>query len=171
VSCLLIRSTTPHTGRVGEEQSPVLHRADEAWRPYVILRHRLGDDPSQDVEVLTESDERYWLRGRRSRDDRWIIGAEVRSPRNSGCSAPMIPRVSLVSSRHDGRGLSTTSTAGDRLLIVHNDGAEDFELQRRRSTPPVTPSGGRSFRTATVSGSCQSARTPAMPSSRCDGMG
>src|SRR5512133_245862 len=24
-------------------------RADEAWRPYVVLRHRLGTDPSEDI--------------------------------------------------------------------------------------------------------------------------
>ena len=33
-------------------------RADEAWRPYVVLRHRLGTNPAEDAEVLSEPDER-----------------------------------------------------------------------------------------------------------------
>ena len=48
-------------------------RADEAWRPYVVLRHLLGSDPLQDVAVVTESDERFWLGVAASRDDQWIV--------------------------------------------------------------------------------------------------
>ena len=36
-------------------------RADAAWRPYLVLRHRLGTDPGTDAEVLTEPDERFWV--------------------------------------------------------------------------------------------------------------
>ncbi len=48
-------------------------RHDEAWRPYVVLRHRLGDDSGEDATVLTEDDERFWLgvvrQPRRALDD------------------------------------------------------------------------------------------------------
>jgi oligopeptidase B len=105
-------------------------RADEAWRPYVVLRHRLGTDPSQDVAVVTESDERFWLGVGGSRDDRWIvIGAESKITSEfrllSTDDPEGEPRV--VAPRRQGVEYDV-EPAGDRLLIVHNDGAEDFEL-------------------------------------------
>jgi oligopeptidase B len=105
-------------------------RADEAWRPYVVLRHRIGTDPSQDVEVVTEADERFWLSVDASRDDRWIIfgaGSKITSEfRLLSTDDPEgVPRI--VAPRRQGVEYDV-EPAGDRLLIVHNDGAEDFEL-------------------------------------------
>jgi oligopeptidase B len=105
-------------------------RADEAWRPYVILRHRLGDDPSQDVEVLTESDERYWLSVDASRDDHWIIigaGSKITSEFRLLSTDDPEGEPRIVAPRRQGVEYDI-EPAGDRLLIVHNDGAEDFEL-------------------------------------------
>jgi oligopeptidase B len=105
-------------------------RADEAWRPYVILRHRLGDDPSLDVEVLTESDERYWLSVDASRDDRWIIigaGSKITSEFRLLSTDDPEGEPRIVAPRRQGVEYDI-EPAGDRLLIVHNDGAEDFEL-------------------------------------------
>ena len=105
-------------------------RADEAWRPYVILRHRLGDDPSQDVEVLTESDERYWLSVDASRDDHWIIigaGSKITSEFRLLSTDDPEGEPRIVAPRRQGVAYDI-EPAGDRLLIVHNDGAEDFEL-------------------------------------------
>jgi oligopeptidase B len=105
-------------------------RADDAWRPYVILRHRLGTDPAHDVAVVTEPDERFWLDVDASRDDQWIIiGAaskitsEVRLLSTDDPEGE--PRI--VAPRREGVEYDA-EPAGDRLLIVHNDGAEDFEL-------------------------------------------
>jgi oligopeptidase B len=105
-------------------------RADEAWRPYVVLRHRLGTDPAQDVAVLTESDERFWLSVDSSRDDQWIIigaGSKITSEfRLLSTDDPEgVPRI--VAPRRQGVEYDI-EPAGDRLLIVHNAGAEDFEL-------------------------------------------
>ena len=105
-------------------------RADEAWRPYVVLRHRLGTDPAADVAVATESDERFWLSVDASRDDQWImIGAESKITSEvrllSTDDPEGEPRV--VAPRRQGVEYDV-EPAGDRLLIVHNDGAEDFEL-------------------------------------------
>jgi oligopeptidase B len=106
-------------------------RADEAWRPYVVLRHRLGTDPADDVEVLTEPDERFWVGVDTSRDDRWVViglGSKLTSeyhllPTDEPESAPR-----LVAPRREGVEYDV-EPAGDRLLIVHNDGgAEDFTL-------------------------------------------
>ena len=105
-------------------------RADEAWRPYVVLRHRLGTDPSEDIAVTTETDERFWLSVDASRDDRWImIGAESKITSEVRLLSTDDPdgEPRLVASRRQGVEYDV-EPAGDRLLIVHNDGAEDFEL-------------------------------------------
>ncbi|GAA1428720.1 S9 family peptidase [Microlunatus lacustris] len=106
-------------------------RADEAWRPHVVLRHRLGTDPAEDAVVVTEPDERFWVGVDTSRDDRWIVigmGSKLTSeyhllPTDAPESEPR-----LVAARREGVEYDV-EPAGDRLLIVHNDGgAEDFVL-------------------------------------------
>jgi oligopeptidase B len=105
-------------------------RADEAWRPYVVLRHRLGTDPASDAEIYTEPDERFWLGVDSSRDEEWvIIGAGSRLTSEclllSTSDSEGEPRV--VAPRRQGVEYDV-EPAGDRLLIVHNDGALDFAL-------------------------------------------
>ena len=105
-------------------------RADQAWRPYVVLRHRLGEDPASDAEVYAEPDERFWLGVESSRDERWVIigaGSKLTSEYRmlSTADPEGVPRV--VAPRRQGVEYDV-EPAGDRLLIVHNDGAEDFAL-------------------------------------------
>jgi oligopeptidase B len=105
-------------------------RADDAWRPYVVLRHRLGTDPSEDVTVITESDERFWLSVDASRDDRWILiaaGSKITSEFRLLSTDDPEGEPRIVAPRRQGIEYDV-EPAGDRLLIVHNDGAEDFEL-------------------------------------------
>ena len=85
---------------------------------------------SEDVAVATESDERFWLGVDASRDDRWIlIGAESKITSEVRLLSTDDPEGEprLVAPRRQGVEYDV-EPAGDRLLIVHNDGAEDFEL-------------------------------------------
>jgi oligopeptidase B len=119
-------------------------RADEAWRPYVVLRHRLGTDPSQDVEVLTESDERFWLGVDASRDDQWIMigaGSKITSEFRLLNTDDPEGEPRIVAPRRQGVEYDV-EPAGDRLLIVHNDAAEDFEL----AEAPLTATSHREWR-------------------------
>jgi oligopeptidase B len=119
-------------------------RADEAWRPYVVLRHRLGTDPSQDVEVLTEADERFWLGVDASRDDQWIIigaGSKITSEFRLLNTDDPEGEPRIVAPRRQGVEYDV-EPAGDRLLIVHNDAAEDFEL----AEAPLTATSHREWR-------------------------
>ena len=105
-------------------------RPDEAWRPYVVLRHRLGSDPADDASVFTEVDERFWVGVDNSRDDAWVVITSG-SRLTSECwlldarRPEAEPR--LVAPRRQGVEYEI-EPAGDRLLILHNAGAEDFEL-------------------------------------------
>ncbi|MCW2810780.1 MAG: Oligopeptidase [Friedmanniella sp.] len=105
-------------------------RADEAWRPYVVLRHRLGTDPATDVEVVTEPDERFWLGVDSSRDDQWLVfsaGSKLTSECRLLSTADPEGEPRIVAERRQGVEYDI-EPAGDRLLVVHNDGAEDFVL-------------------------------------------
>ena len=105
-------------------------RCDDAWRPYVVLRHRLDTPAEDDAVVLTEPDERFWLGVDTSRDERWLVfgsGSKLTSeyrllPTDDPEGTPR-----LVAPRRQGVEY-TVEPAGDRLLVVHNDGAEDFAL-------------------------------------------
>ena len=62
--------------------------------------------------------------------------------------------------------------AGDRLLIVHNDGAEDFALaEAPLDATDSTELADRCCRTSPGCGSSASTRTPATPWSRSAGTG
>jgi oligopeptidase B len=108
---------------------------DEAWRPYRVWRHEVGTAASADVLVLEEPDERFWVGAGLSRDDRflqielgskntsesWILEADdatgdfrVVWERREGVEYTVEPAVL------PGRGRS--------LLILHDDGAQNFEL-------------------------------------------
>ncbi len=105
-------------------------RADAAWRPYVVLRHRLGTDVAADAEVLTEPDERFWVGVGSSRDEEWIVlgvGSKLTSEYRLLPTADPEGTPHLVAPRRQGVEYDV-EPAGDRLLIVHNDGAPDFEL-------------------------------------------
>ena len=96
----------------------------------MVLRHRLGTDPAEDIEVLTEPDERFWLGVGGSRDERWVLfGASSKITSEcwllSADDPEGVPR--SIAPRRQGVEYDV-EPAGDRLLIVHNDGAEDFEL-------------------------------------------
>ena len=105
-------------------------RADQAWRPYVVLRHRLGTDPATDAEVYTEPDERFWLGVETSRDEEWLIiaaGSKLTSEYRLLPTADPEGEPRVVAPRRQGVEYDV-EPAGDRLLITHNDGAEDFAV-------------------------------------------
>ena len=46
---------------------------DDAWRPYAVMRHRVGTPVTDDVEVYREADERFWAGIGLSFDERNIV--------------------------------------------------------------------------------------------------
>lgn len=110
-------------------------RVDEAWRPHQVWRHTVGTDVNQDVLVIQEDDERFWMWVSISRDRAWILihlgtklTGEVHLIPTSDPSAA--PRV--VSPRQEGLDYDVEATA-ERLWIVHNANFADFEV----ATAPV----------------------------------
>jgi oligopeptidase B len=112
---------------------------DEAWRPYRVWRHRVGTDASTDEIVYEETDERFWLSIGLSRDDKWVcisVGSKLTSEWWLLDSATPEGAFTVVAPRRQGVEYEV-EVAADRLLIVHNDGAENFEL----ATAPLPGTG------------------------------
>lgn len=105
-------------------------RADQSWRPFTVRRHRLGTDPTSDVEVFHEADERFWVGVGASRDRQWVlIGTSSKLTSECRLLSTADPEGTphVVAERRQGVEYDV-EPAGDRLLILHNDGAADFAL-------------------------------------------
>jgi oligopeptidase B len=103
---------------------------DDAWRPHRVWRHELGAS-TEDTLVLQEDDERFWVNVDLTRSQKFIIidlSSKVTSeariiPADSPLSAPVV----FGQGRRQGIELSIDHD-GDRWLVLHNDGAENFTL-------------------------------------------
>jgi oligopeptidase B len=121
---------------------------DAAWRPYRVWRHVLGTPAADDVIVIEEPDQRFSVGVGLTRSERYVLLA-VSSTLTSeawllDASQPTAaPQVVLP--RRQGVEYSVEDQAGPepgdpgRLLILHNDGALNFELA---SAPLPGPAGG-----------------------------
>jgi oligopeptidase B len=109
---------------------------DDAWRADKIWRHRLGTDPAEDVVVHHETDERFWVSVGRTRSDRFLLvgaGSKVTSEYRILDAADPTGEPRVVAPRRQGveYGVEHAVIGGeDVLLVLHNDGAENFELAR-----------------------------------------
>ncbi|HWD63198.1 MAG TPA: S9 family peptidase [Humibacter sp.] len=107
---------------------------DDAWRPDTIWRHELGTDRSADVVVHHEGDERFWVGVGITRSRAYIeigIGSSITSESRLIPASDPTAAAQTVWPRAEGveYEVEHAVVAGeDRLLIVHNDGAQDFEL-------------------------------------------
>lgn len=136
---------------------------DDAWRPWRVWRHEVGTPAEEDVVVLEEPDERYWVGVGVSRSRRFVqidVGSKVTSetwlvdaadptsaprvvwPRREGVEYTVehavVPRgwLAALDGTPDGTLGGTPGGAPDDaaalttdvLLVLHNDGAENFEL-------------------------------------------
>ncbi len=114
--------------------------ADAAWRPYRVWRHLVGTPATDDAIVLEESDERYWVGVGLTRSERYLriaSSSKLTSEVRLLDAAEPMSRPRVVLPRREGVEYSVEHQAGrpwpgagdaGRLLILHNDGAVNFEL-------------------------------------------
>src|SRR5690606_3248934 len=105
-------------------------RVDDAWRQHQIWRHRIGSDPAEDVLVLEESDERFMIGFDRSRDGSTLILQSGSTTTTESWLLDLTDPTSApvpAGGRRDGVDYGVEH-AGDRLLVVHNDGHLGFAL-------------------------------------------
>ncbi|WP_120339760.1 S9 family peptidase [Cryobacterium soli] len=107
---------------------------DDAWRPDTVWRHEVGTPADTDVTVFTEPDERFWVGVGRSRSNRYLMieaGSSVTSETHLLDAADPTGEFTVVWPRRDDVEYDVEHAVidgEDRLLIVHNDNAVNFEL-------------------------------------------
>jgi oligopeptidase B len=108
---------------------------NEAWRPFQVWRHAVGTAAERDVLVFEEKDERFGVTVSLTRSERYVriccaskLAGEVWLIDAANPLDPPWP----VAPRRAGVEYSVDhQIAGDgseRLVILHNDGARNFEL-------------------------------------------
>jgi oligopeptidase B len=117
---------------------------DDAWRPYRVWRHLVGTPAADDVVVYQEDDEKFGVGVGLSRSERYLmisaaskLTSEVRlldaaSP--AGDFTVVAPRRAGVEYDVEHQVLPDGS---EQLLILHNDGALNFELARADIDSPA----------------------------------
>lgn len=117
----------------------VYTRVDESWRPHQVWRHRVGGPVAEDVLVLEEPDERFWLGADESAErDRVILmlGSKLTTEVWLLDAAAPEAEPLLVRERREGVEYSVT-VAGDELFVLHNENSPDFEVARARVDTPA----------------------------------
>ncbi|MHB1172404.1 MAG: S9 family peptidase [Lacisediminihabitans sp.] len=116
---------------------------DDAWRPDTVWRHEVGTPASADVKVHHEPDERFWAGVGLTRSRRFLVIEATSSitseARILDAQHPM-GEFQVVWPRREGVEYSVEHAVigdEDRLLIVHNDGAIDFELADVLASDPL----------------------------------
>ncbi|WP_144795454.1 S9 family peptidase [Microbacterium paludicola] len=116
---------------------------DEAWRPDTLWLHRLGTPVAEDVKLFHEPDERFWLGAGITRSRRYLVigvGSSVTSEEYLvDLQGDITAEPQLVWPRTEGVEYEIDHTVvdgEDRLLILHNAGALDFELVSVAASDP-----------------------------------
>ena len=116
---------------------------DQAWRPYRVWRHLIGTPASDDVIVFEEPDERFWVGVGLTRSERFlVISASSKLTSEAWLLDATTPTgdFTVVTPRRQGLEYEVehqvTADGTDRLLILHNDQAENFELAEAPLTDP-----------------------------------
>src|SRR5260221_613309 len=124
---------------------------DEAWRPYRVWRHMVGSPASEDVIAYEEADEKFWVGIELARSERYLVistSSKLTSEAWLLDAAQPEAEFSVVAPRRPGVEYSVEhqvrADGTDRLLILHNDHAENFELAE-------APAGDASARTPVIS--------------------
>jgi oligopeptidase B len=124
---------------------------DDAWRPYRVWRHLIGTPATQDQLVFTEEDEHFFVSVHLSRSERYLMIATASKLTSEvwllDAGDPTAAFTVVVPRRHSVEysvDHQVTADGTDRLIVLHNDGAENFELataslQQPSNWTPLVP--------------------------------
>lgn len=107
---------------------------DEAWRPDTLWLHRLGEPLDEAVKLFHEPDERFWLGAGITRSKKYLVialGSKITSEEHLVDIADLTSPPQVVWPRREGVEYSAEHAivdGEDVLYVLHNDGAQDFEV-------------------------------------------
>jgi oligopeptidase B len=111
---------------------------DDAHRPYRLWRHRLGTTSTDDVLVYEEPDERFFLGVGLTRSEQYVVmqlGSKITTEVHVLDAARPESDLRVIEPRRQGLEYSIEHQ-GDRFLVLHNDGALNFELAEAPTSDP-----------------------------------
>ncbi|MDF5754418.1 S9 family peptidase [Spongiactinospora sp. TRM90649] len=113
---------------------------DDAWRPFRLFRHTVGAPADTDVLVYEETDERFWVGIGLTRSEKYLVlsvGSKITSEVRILDAADPAGEFMLVRERKTGVEYGLDHSV-DGFLVLHNDGAENFELATATVDAPGT---------------------------------
>ncbi len=117
---------------------------DEAWRPHRVWRHKVGTPAAEDVIVYEEADEKFRVGVGLTRSERYLVLSVASSVTGEAWlldAARPEGEFTVVRPRRQGVEYQVEHQAGSdgtgRLLILHNDHAENFELAAAPLSDPA----------------------------------
>ncbi len=117
---------------------------DDAWRPYRIWRHLIGTPVARDTMVFEETDERFFAGVWLTRSERYLVistSSKLTSEDWLLDAGDPTGEFRVVVPRRQGIEYSVdhqvSADGTERLLILHNDGAENFELATATPDEPA----------------------------------
>ncbi|MFB2584078.1 S9 family peptidase [Herbiconiux liukaitaii] len=145
-----VADTFPGAVFAGDGASVYYPTVDHSWRPDTIWRHELGSDASADEKVFTEPDERYWVGVGLTRSKKYLeiaVGSKITSEVRLLDTTDPHAEFTVVWPREEGVEYSVEHAVvggRDRLLVLHNREALNFELLE---VDPERPSDAAGWRT------------------------
>ena len=119
-------------------------KVTDAWRPYQVWRHVIGTPASSDVVVYQEDDEKFNVGVGLTRSKRYLLigsASSLTSEFRMLDAAMPTGEFTLVAPRRPGVEYDVEHQVrpdgSERLLILHNDGALNFELAQAPLTSPT----------------------------------
>jgi len=117
---------------------------DDAWRPYRVWRHMVGSPAADDVIVHEEADEKFRVGVGLTRSERFLLLSVASTMTTEAwlldASRPQ-DSFQVVLPRRQGVEYEVEHQVGadgsDRLLILHNDHAENFQLDSAPLSDPA----------------------------------
>jgi oligopeptidase B len=117
---------------------------DDAWRPYRVWRHAIGTAASEDVLVFEEADAKFNVGVGLTRSKRYLMigsASSLTSEIRMLDAADPTGEFTVVAPRRPGVDYQVEHQVmvdgTDRLLILHNDGAVNFELAQAMVATPT----------------------------------
>jgi oligopeptidase B len=130
---------------------------DEAWRPYRVWRHMVGTPAASDVVVHEEADQKFRVGVALTRSERYLclsVASTLTSEEWLLDAARPEEQFEVVMPRRQGVEYAVEHQADPgstgRLLILHNDHAENFQLDAVPLTGAGRPLADLSRRTTVI---------------------
>ncbi len=134
-----IEGTSYGLAWANDDRTVFYTRPDAANRPHQLWRHRVGTPPADDDLLFEEADERFHLGVGRTKDGVFVVlelQSKVTSEAHILAADDPGGEFRLVEPRRQGVEYGLEHHR-DHLLIMTNDGAENFRLVAAPDTDPV----------------------------------